>query len=184
MRTLTKTALAAVVSMSMVLPALAQGSSSSLSTSAGVAASTDLACMSAAVDTREAASISARSTFNASIMAALDVRRAALKAAYTIANNNDRRVAIQAALTAYANATATARAKFSTDVKAAHTVFKTAKVACHIDQGEARLTKEQKKHDNDNDNDHQNRGLHLGWLKNSVNAKAWANGHLKLDLSN
>ena len=180
MRTIASTLAAAFVSMALVVPVLAQGSNASVS--AGVASTADLTCMSAAVDVRESAAINARATFNVSIMTALDVRRAALKAAYTIANNHDRMVAIEAAISAYAKAAAAARAKFSADVKAAWNVFATAKVNCHIDQNVS-------KKNNDKDNDHddgdrnENRGLHLGWLKTKMNSKTWMNGHTKLDLS-
>ena len=179
MRTLIKAAAAVLLSTMLAIPAFAQGSSSSASVSAGMATSADLACMSAAIETRENATISARTTFNASIMAALQTRRDALKAAFTIADNHDRTVAIEAALKAYATAAANARAKFKADVKAAWDAFATAKVNCHIpsDHSDSRNN-----NDDGKDREHHDRGLHLGWLKNGVNGKAWFSGTLHMDM--
>ena len=166
---------AAVAAMAIALPVFAQSSSSSSSASTDVASSADLACMSAAVDARESASITARTTFNASIMAALQTRRDSLHAAYAIANNHDRMVAIQAALNVYAKAIATARAKYKADIKAAWSVFATARVNCHIDQE----TKVQKSEHEDN---HDNRGLHLGWIKQMSKANAAMNASVNASL--
>ena len=124
-------------------------------------------------------------------MAALQVRRDALKAAFTIANNKDRAVAIEAALKAYATAAATARAKFKADVKAAWAVFATATVNCRIpsDRKDSRNKNgEHDDRDDDDDNgrdkgDRKDNGLHLGWLKN-VNVKSWFSGKAKMDLKN
>ena len=179
MRPLLASAATILLGMSLAVPALAEHSSVQVSASAGVATSADLACMSAAVDTRESAVITARTNFNAKIMAALEARRAALKTAYTIANNADRRVAIDAAITAYAKAAAEARAKFKADVKAAWNVFALSKANCHIDQN-ASAGVSVRVHDDD---DKENRGLHLGWLKGKMHSKAWINGHVKLDLN-
>jgi hypothetical protein len=144
--------------------------------------------MSAAVDVRESATINARTTFNASIMAALNIRRTALQAAFTIANNNDRQVAIDAALKAYATAAANARAKHKTDVNAAWNAFATAKVNCHIAVDQ--MTSRKVRGEQDDDNDRKDRGLHLGWIKNAVKAnvqakiQGWTSGHAHMDLSN
>lgn len=176
MRTLTTATAAALASIALALPVLAQAASVSVTT--GTASSTDLACMSAAVETRENALISARTTFNASVVAALQTRRDALKAAYTIADNTNRRVAIEAAIRAYVKATADARAKFSADVKASWHAFMTARVACHIDQGASVNVRARTM-----ESEHIDRGLHLGWMKAGVHSKAWMNGHVKQDLS-
>lgn len=174
MRTLATAIAAAIASMALALPVAAQ----TATTSAGAASSADLACMSAAVGTRENALISARTTFNASVMAALQTRRDALLAAYTIADHQNRRAAIEAAIRAYAKATADARAKFSADIKVAWSVFMTARVNCHIDQAASAnvrvRTMESERIDH---------GLHLGWMKTGVHSKSWMNGHVKLDLS-
>lgn len=179
MRTLLSTRIAAaLLSMMFAVPAFAQGAS----TSAGAATSVDLACMSAAIETRENAVLSARTTFNASIVAAIQTRRDALKAAFTIANNADRMVAIKAALNAYATAAANARATFKASVKAAWSAFATARVNCHIDADSDVSVRHRGERDDRDDDDRHDRGLHLGWLRHSMKTKAWINGNIKLDL--
>ena len=177
MRTFVLRASVALLGIAFAVPAFA--ANGSVSSSAEVASSADLACMSAAVDARESATINARATYHASIMAALNVRRDALRVAYTIANNNDRRAAITAAVRAYATVVADARAKFSADVKAAWSAFGTARVNCHIDDQDVLRVKMKK-----DDRESHDRGLHLGWLMGRMHSKAWINGSVKLDLSN
>ncbi len=161
-------ALSAAVLLSTIIavPAFAQSSvSSSVNGSTSVASSADLACMSAAIDAREASLISARTNFNASVLTAIQTRRTSLKAAFTIANHHDRQVAIHAAMKAYSEAIAKARAQFMLDVNAAWKTFATARLACHIDtdrDGDSKLPKPVK------DDDRADRGLHLGWLKDAI----------------
>lgn len=204
----TTAAAVTLLSAALAAPAFAQMSSSTSSMSTGTASSIDLACMSAAIDARESAVVTARAKYHASIMAALNTRHAALKAALTLANNNDRMVAMQAAWKSYVTATEKARAQFAIDVKAAWSVFATAKVNCHIDGDDADRPAAPKKGERGNKkDDRENRGWHLGWfkgwLRNGAGAKAGAdvdsdasvkasthtdtkvkvNGGLKLDLS-
>ena len=182
MRSFSLRTAAAVMAMAIALPAFAQTSSSSSTASTDVASSADLACMSAAVDARESASITARTTFNASIMAALQTRRDSLHAAYAIANNHDRMVAIQAALNVYAKAIATARAKYKADINAAWSTFATARVNCHIDQ-DTKVSKSEHEDTNHHDrSDHDNRGLHLGWIKQMTKANASMNASVNASL--
>lgn len=149
------------LSASMVTPAFAQGSSTSadVTVTAGTASSADLACMSAAINARETASINARTTFNASISAALTARQSALVAAYGIADNEDRYAAVTAAWDAYFKATADARATFKSSVKTANETFVSASANCHIDSDFTFVH-------HDKDGKKGNHGLHLGWLKN------------------
>lgn len=185
--------MAAVLSSGFLTPAYAQSSAASStsvssSSSSSVAANADLACMSAAIDARETAIINARTTFNASVMAALNTRREKLKAAYTIANDGERRVAINAAWDAFAKAVADARAAYRTSVQASWKTFVQASVNCHIapDRG----VKYHRTNDDDNDG-RKDRGLHLGWfkkvmkkaMKQQVNVDATAKSSAEIDLS-
>ena len=126
-------AVALLVTTGITFPAMAQVSSSSSSSSSSVAVSADLVCLSAAVDVRENAIISARSKFNAAIIVALQTRRDAFKAALTITDNHDRQTAIVAVWKAYRDASIKARAQYKADVKAAWKVYATARTACHVD---------------------------------------------------
>lgn len=171
-------ATAVLLSTALAAPAFAQ---TTVNQSATVASSADLACMSAAVEARENAVLSARTSYNAGILAAITARKVSLQAAYTIANNNDRRVAIKAALNAYATAHATARATFKTGIKAAWSAYATARINCRIDVDMDKPGKHLGR-DRDRDDDDHDRGLHLGQLK-KANVKAGANGSAKLDLS-
>lgn len=170
---------AVFLSTILAIPAFAQGSApANVQASASVASSADLACMSAAIDAREASLISARENFNADIVTALQTRRTSLKAAFTIANHHDRQVAVHAAVKAYSDSIAKARAQFSVDVKAAWKTFATARVACHIDA------------DRDGDNKRpkpvkagkDGRGLHLGWLKQMMNSDTRINARFHSDV--
>lgn len=169
---------ALLMSFSLAVPAFANDSATSVTTSADttVASVTDLACMAAAVDAREAAVITARTNFDAKIIAALNTRRASLKTAYTIGNNADRKVAVKAAMTAFAKSVADARTQYKTDVKASWKVFTDATKNCNVD-ATVRV-----KSESEHDNDH---GKHLGQLKNKIKNEfnANANGKLDLDLS-
>jgi hypothetical protein len=138
-----------------------------------VASSADLTCMGTAVDVREGAVLTARTNFNAKIIAALTARRASLKTAYTIANNNDRKVAIKAALNVFAKANADARAQYKTDTKAAWKVFADSSKKCHVD-ADVRV-KDEAKEDHDN-------GHHWGQLKKQVKNGFDVNANGKLDL--
>lgn len=131
-------------------------------------------------------------------MAALNTRRDSLKAALTIANNDDRMVAMKAAWTVYMKASLDARIKFRADVQAAQKAFVIASADCHIDSdyGPRRHPKDDDK-DGDKDGDHENSGRHLGWFKNllkhdvktnakanaNINGKTNANAHANFDLS-
>lgn len=117
-----------------VLPAMAQVSSSSTSsaaTSSSVSSSAVLPCLAAAVDTRESALISARVSFNAKIVAALEARRVALKAAFQITDNGQRQAAIRAAWNVFVKASADARAQYQVDVKAAWSAYLIAAKKCN-----------------------------------------------------
>ena len=180
-----------LVGATLTSPAFAQSSSSA---SGNTAASVDLVCMSAAIETRENAVISARTIFHASIMAALNARLTSLKAAFTIANNDDRQAAIKASWDAFMKATVDARAKYRTDVQAAWKVFVEASVKCNIapDRGPKN---QEKQHRNDEDHEvkRENRGLHLGWFKKmikrtmhdrpGINVEAEAKAGANIDLS-
>ena len=182
-------AVAVMLSAATVAPAFAQSasSSSSSSSSTGVASSADLACMSAAIEARENAVITARADFHAKIMTALTARRDALKAAFTISNNNDRRLAINAAYRAFVKAVAEAKASYKVSVQAAWTAFVTASADCHIEADRPLKLKKDR-----DDHEKENKGKHLGWMRPrnphsstdvnaSMNASVKANA--KLDLS-
>ena len=152
---------------------MSSSSSSTATIDTSVASSADLACMSAAVDAREGAVLTARADLNAKIIAALTTRRASLKAAYTISSNADRKVAIKAALTVFAKSISDARAKYKADTKAAWTVFMTASKACNIN-ADVRVKSESK-------DDHDN-GRHLGQLKKQLKNGFSVNSNGKVDI--
>lgn len=168
---------AVIMATALATPAFADdvsvNTSASATVSASVASGADLACMGTAVDTREAAVISARTAFNTKIMTALETRRASLKTAYTIANNADRKIAIKTALTVYAKATADARFQYKTDVKAAWKTFTDAVKTCNVDA--SMRVKEESRDEGD-------RGLHLGQLKKQVKNTFGVNAHGKADI--
>lgn len=169
------TGAALVLTAALATPAFADDNTANINTSTDttVASSADLACMGAAVDAREGAVLTARTDFNAKLIAALTTRRASLKTAFTIANNADRKVAIKAALTVFAKANADARIKYKADVKAAWKTFTAAAQKCHID-ADVRV-KDETRGDHDNDR-------HLGQLKHQVKNAFNVNAHGKLDL--
>ncbi len=177
------TSAAFLIASSLAVPAFADSnSSSSMSSSSSsssvaadtkVASSADLLCMGNAVDAREGAVLTARSSLDTKITAALTTRRASLKTAYTIANNADRKVAIKAALTVFAKASADAHAQYRTDIKAAWATFNAAIKACNLSAGTR--VKAQTKTDHDN-------GRHLGQLKKQIKNAFDVNANGKLDL--
>ena len=179
MRTATSAVLTLLMAGTLAAPAFAEEMTTSVRTDTTVASQSDLACMGNAVDAREAAVLTARTDFNARIIAALTVRRAALKAAFTISNNNDRRVAIKSTWDSFSKASVSARAQYKTDIKTDWKIFTDAVKACHVD-ADVRV-----KSESDHDNDHENRDFHLGQIKKQVkNAfDASVKGSAKIDLS-
>ncbi len=148
-----------LLSAALVTPAFAQNDKDvNVSVSGGTATSADLACMSAAVNTRETATVNATAALSASVSAALHTRQTALASAFAIADNNARSAAVMAAWDAYFEATAKAFAKYKTDVKAANDTFATASANCHIDS-DHKIIKKKYKGD---------RGWHNGWFKNKM----------------
>ena len=177
------TGAALVMTAALALPAFAEdnvnmnaSSSSSITTDTTAASTTDLACMASAVDVREGAVLTARTGFDAKIVAAMTVRRASLKTAYAIANNADRKVAVKAALTVFAKANVDAHAQYKTDVKAAWKTFATSTKTCNVDA--TTRVKDESKDDHDN-------GRHLGQLKKQIKNgfDVNVNGKADLDLS-
>ncbi|MBI5794635.1 hypothetical protein HZA87_06195 [Candidatus Uhrbacteria bacterium] len=179
------TAAALVLSGAVLTPAFAQSSaSSSAGSSSSVTASVDLACMSAAIEARENAVISARTTFHAAIMAALNTRKDALKAAFTISNDHDRQVAINAAWDAFMKAVVNARAKYKTDINAAWTAFFTASVNCKVAPDRGPVMKNKDKDHDDKDKKNGNRGLHLGWFRKALRLGTSADADAKVKVNN
>ncbi len=173
MNKLIAAAAALMMSASLAAPAFAEDVA--VTTDTSVASSADLTCMGNAVDVREGAVLTARTNYNAKVIAAITTRRASLKAAYLIANNNDRRIALKAAVDVYVKAMADARASYRTDTKAAWKTFNDAIKACNLSAG-VRVKAET---DRDNDKD---RGRHLGQLKKKVQNAFNVNAHGKADL--
>jgi len=183
-------AVALLVTTGITFPAMAQVSSSSSSnSSSSVAVSADLVCLSAAVEVRENAIISARSKFSAAIIVALQTRRDALRAALAITDNHERKTAIVAVWKVYRDVVIKARAQYKADVKAAWNVYATARVACHFDdEGTPNPSRMPKPRDDDN-NKHWNNESRVN---NSAAASAHTNvrghglgvgAHVNLDLS-
>ncbi len=162
-----------LMSGALINPAFAENSGTTVTTDTSVASSADLACMGSAVDARESVVLTARTDFNAKIIAALTARRASLKVAFTIAKNADRKVAIKAAQTVFAKAVADARSQYRTEVKAASKTFVEAMKKCNVDAGVRIKTETRNDHDN---------GRHLGQLKKKVKNGFRVNGEGKADL--
>jgi phage-related protein len=125
------------------VPAFAQNSSATASASATTSVSTSLTaeqltCIGAAVNARETAAISARTTFHASILAALTARQTGLKNAFTIANNADRQVAITTTMKAFTKATMDARKAYKTSLEASFKTFKDSSTQCNLPAGSDR----------------------------------------------
>ena len=178
---------AALLLNGAALPAFAESSASSASTTT-VTASADLACMSAAIDVRDSAVISARATFNAAIMAALNTRKDSLKAAFLINNDQNRHVAVKAAWDAFLKATVNARAAYKASVQASWTAFYTASVKCNVapDRGHIMKNKDASNKKDNDDKKNGNRGLHLGWFKKAlrIGTSADANANAKVNVDN
>ena len=175
-------------SSAFVSPAFSQGTGTG--STGAAAASVDLACMSAAIDVRESAIITARTNFHTKIMTALSTRREGLKAVFAIANNADRKVAIKTAWKVFAKAIADARVQYKVEVQAAWNVYTEASGKCKItpDRGGSNNDND----DDDDDDGKKNRGLHLGQLfnrvfrnekKRKVDVKANAKAGARMDLS-
>jgi len=90
----------------------------------------NIACVAAAVDTRETAIIAAYQTRSTAITTALQTRQTALKAAWALTTAKDRNAAIRAAWTAFRTSFRTANATFRTDRNNAWKTFNTARKAC------------------------------------------------------
>lgn len=173
MNKLIAAAAALMMSATMAAPAFAEDVN--VTTDTSVASSADLTCMGNAVDVREGAVLTARTSYNTKVIAAITTRRASLKAAYLIANNNDRRVALKAAVDVYVKAMADARAQYRTDTKAAWKTFNDSIKACNL-SADVRV-KTETDHDNDKD-----KGRHLGQLKKKIHNAFNVNAHGKADL--
>ncbi len=164
---------AVLLSIACATPAFAETISTTASGSTTVTSHADLACMSTAVDARESAVISARTTFNANMLTALNTRRSALQAAYTIANNHDRQVAMKAAWNAYLLSSKTAHTQYQTSTQATWKTFVTSIKLCnvlpnqnHTNSG-AHLgnTETIKLRQESRQEARMNNGLHLGLIK-------------------
>lgn len=94
------------------------------------AATVDGACVSAAVDKRDTALISALGTFHTSVSAALTVRKDALKAAWVLTDVSAREAAVKAAWKAFGTSAREAKHAFRTAKKTAWKTFKTEARAC------------------------------------------------------
>lgn len=174
MNKLIAAAAALMMSATMAAPAFAENAMT-VTTDTSVASTADLTCMGNAVDVREGAVLTARTNYNAKVIAAITTRRASLKAAYTIANNNDRRVALKAAVDVYVKAMADARAQYRTDTKAAWKTFNDSIKACNL-SADVRV-KSETEHENNKD-----KGRHLGQLKKKIHNAFNVNAHGKADL--
>ncbi len=96
----------------------------------------DLACMTSAVDKREAATVSAWNAFNTAMQSALSARTSALHTAWGMTDTKARRAAIRAAWSAFRKAKRTARMDYNKAVKSAWGTFRTDAKACHGSPGE------------------------------------------------
>lgn len=96
-RLITSTIATSLLLSASTLPALAQTGTNRTTT----ARTLDITCIQAAVDKREAAIIAAVDTYHSTVKTALETRRAALKAAWAIADRTQRRAAIKAAWDAF-----------------------------------------------------------------------------------
>jgi hypothetical protein len=94
------------------------------------AATVNGACVSAAVDKRDTALISALGTFHTSVSAALTVRKDALKAAWVLTDVSAREAAVKAAWKAFGTSAREAKHAFRTAKKTAWKTFKTEARAC------------------------------------------------------
>jgi hypothetical protein len=176
---------AAASTLALSAPALAQNDTAAATTSvdataaAEVTAQADLSCMGTAVIAREDAVIAARTSFNANIMTAMNVRRDGLKNAYTIANAADRRAAIKNVWRTFNDSMTKARTSYRTSVNAAWKTFMEASAKCgstvtNDDRGGKREKEKKEK---------SNRGHHWGQLKNSFSSELNVNGDARVDLS-
>jgi|GEM_PF-6524123 len=89
-----------------------------------------IACVGAAVNTREAAIDAAFTAYAQAVQSAYSVRATALQQAYTLTNGKDVKAAVQAAWTAFRTATKAASKTWRTSRNAAWTAFRTAAKAC------------------------------------------------------
>lgn len=180
-----------LASIALSAPAFAQdidGTSSVQAT--GSLTTTQLSCVGTAVDVHEAAVIAAHTKFNASVMSALGARRISLAAAFTIANNQDRGVAITAAVNTYANVVKAARTTMKTELHASWKVMVQAQAACNVTIGNGSGTVIEHREGRgrrERNVEKGNNGLHLGKIKNAqkhdMDIEFSLGGSHKLDLS-
>ncbi len=123
---------ALVFALGTITPVLAQ-TSSSTEPSANSAAT--IACVGAAVNTRETAIDSAVAAHAQAVTAAYTARAAALKEAYTLTNPHDVSKAVKAAWKTFRTSTKSAAKDWRTAQRAAWSTFKTASRACHPTEG-------------------------------------------------
>lgn len=95
----------------------------------------DVPCISAALDTRDAAIAAAFNALNASTQTALTTRTPELKAAYALPTRAARIAARQAAWTKYNSALKVAQTTFKTQKDAAWRAYEAASPACHVPAG-------------------------------------------------
>lgn len=99
---------------------------------ANVNSAINVACIQAAVTTRDNSMITAVDTYQASIKSALSARRDALVAAYALTDRTARRTAVNAAWNAFRTGHKTAKTAFSTTRKAVWNKFTTDRKTCKV----------------------------------------------------
>lgn len=133
--------LAPLMSAALALPALAQTttprqmSPKTVDPMRSAATTTpkrtvDVACIGAAVDMREGAIISALDTYHGATKTALEARRAALKAAWAIAESKERRAAIKAAWSTFRGTWSRTSKALREAKRAAWKTYRDARKAC------------------------------------------------------
>ncbi len=93
-------------------------------------------CISTAIDVRETAVITNQTTFNASLLTALNTRKEALKSAWLKTEKKERISARDAAWKAFKDAHKSARTTLESSNKTAWSTFRTSEKSCGVQTGE------------------------------------------------
>ncbi len=91
-----------------------------------------IACMKTAVEARETSIISATSAFHSSVAAALDARKTALLAAWSLSDATEIKTAIKSAGDGFGSSHKTASKTFESAKKTAMTTFKSSQKSCGV----------------------------------------------------